>query len=162
VPNAPGENLEDIDSGMLMIAPPEEAAAVDAFRQLRNQLFPNWYAAQSYYFEQPDKAAKARVLKQFPWLPDYWDWSRAQKATNPVIGKYAVEPEEKVNVPYDLSFVKEFTPAMSRGLLGYYYANEPLSQGALSELRFIWTQYNQPGGDFESFVNEVLPMALAP
>ena len=153
----------DIDFPSLATAPPEDSATVDAYHQLRNQLFPNWYAVQSMYYSYPQGSSdRKQVLSQFPWLKDYWDWNKKYKAANPVIAQYTRKPEDTVSPQYDLSFVKEFTPAMSRSLMGYYYMDQPLSDGSLRELGYLWNKYNRPGGDFDTFIDEVLPAAVAP
>jgi hypothetical protein len=141
----------------LELAPPNEAAEVDAYRRLRNQLFPNWYAMSQHYFAYEEKSPERKaILAQFPELKDYFDWNKDFKDQHPVIAKYKRDVEEETYSEYDYSFVQEFTPALSRQLLAYFYADQPLSEGTMRELRYVWDKNKRPGGTFDTFLEDVL------
>lgn len=144
------------------MAPPNEAAAMDAYRNTRNQLFPNWYALQNMYFAL-DKPDRRTYLSQFPELIEYWDWNRSYKEANPVVEKYTQAPDTSdVPVMYDLSFMREFTPGLTRQLYSHYYSGTPLSGGTMMELNRLWNINKRPGGDFQTFLDDVLRGAVAP
>jgi hypothetical protein len=153
-------DMPDVMMDRLQMAPPEDAAAVNAYRKNRNDLFPNWYAMSQWYFGSKPGAERKAFLQQFPELKEYFDWNRAYKAQHPVIEQYvAAEPSEE----YDYSFIQDLTPSTSRQLLGHYYAGEALTSGVLAELRRIWVDNDYPGGgDFEHFIEEFLRLAIAP
>jgi hypothetical protein len=146
----------------LAYAPEREAAAVEAYRSIREDQFPAWYALQSYYFSLP-KDERKTFLKEFPELKDYWDWNRQYKKENPVIKKYTRKPsEDQYQMPYDLGFIADFDRGTSRQLYAYYVMDEPLTSGALYELRLAWLNNGQIGGDFDTFLDEILRGAVAP
>lgn len=159
---SPMLDAPDIYQEKLQMAPPLEAAAVDAYRKVRGQQFPNWYALQNMYFST-EKPARKAFLTQFPELVKYWDWNRDYKAKNPVVEKYTQAPaEDDIPITYDLGFIQDFTPGLTRQLFSHYYAKTPISGGTLEELRYLWNMNNRPGGDFETFLNDVLKNAVAP
>jgi len=161
---APVTGTPDFLEDKLQLAPPDEAQAMDNYRQLRDQLHPNWYALQSWYFGL-DKGERKKFLARFPELVNYWDWNKAYKQENPVVTKYTTKPSEAEKTypqQYDYSFVQEFSPALSRQLLAYYYAKRPLTSGTSAELRHIWQQYGRPGGDYQTFLDDVLANVIAP
>jgi hypothetical protein len=149
----------DIAFDMLEFAPPEEAAIVDLYKDIRNARFPNWYAVQTRYFALPDEQRDA-YLEQWPELEEYWEWNKAYKKAHPIIEKYQQAPEESSNVTLDVSFVKEFSTPLTRQLIGYYYADQPLSDGALLELQRHWKKQGL-GENVDEFVDLYLRSAFA-
>jgi hypothetical protein len=160
---APVLDAPDIDY-TIPFDTPEEYAEVDAYKNLRGQLFPNWYAIQQRYYNFPPGSQERRdFLAQFPELKDYWDWNRNYKAAHPNIEKYITPPEDTAQLPqYDYSFAMEITPVLARQLYAYYYADKNLTDGGLSELNRIWRKYNKVGGTFENFLDVVVKGIVAP
>ena len=139
--------------------PPEMAAKVDAYRAVRNEQFPNWYALQQRYFGLPEGSQERRsFLAKFPQLKEYWDWNREFKAANPEIQQYT---DEYAPPEYDYSFKSEITKPLERQIIAYFYSDKPLSEGAIAELNRIWRNSNV-GGDYQSFIDVVLKSLYAP
>jgi hypothetical protein len=57
--------------------------------------------------------------------------------------------------------VNEFTPTLTRKVLGYYYGKEELGVGARRNLRMIWERSGRPGEDFNDYVDRILKLALS-
>ena len=152
----------DIKAEALSAAPPAELAEVDAYRQLRKQLFPNYQALNERYYALPKGDTRKAFLARFPELKEYWDWNKRYKSTHPSIEKYTTTYEESVAGAYDLSFVTEIDAVLARQLYAYYYSNKPLSSGAISELKRIWQVANYQGESFEGFIDKVVKSAFAP
>jgi hypothetical protein len=151
----------DIDVGMLQSASPEVYAEVDAFRQIRSQQFPNYYALGQRYFGLAPGAERKAFLQQFPELIDYWDWSKQYKAAHPNVELYITPQSGPQEPQFDVSFMKEITAPLERQIYAYFYSDKPLSEGAIAELNRIWRNSNV-GGDYQSFIDVVLKSLYAP
>ena len=79
-----------------------------------------------------------------------------------MIEKYAAPPSEDAGVNYNLDFVADFSTPLARQLFAYYLLDEPLSSGTLYELKNAWYMNGQPGGNFDSFLDDILRDAVAP
>jgi hypothetical protein len=142
------------------LLPPEVANEIDTFRAERNSQFPNWFAIQQRYFDQPKGDARKAYLAANPELKHYWDWKKQYYAQHPTVDTYYQrynlsdeEGQEVANwsVPEILS-----NPVLMRQILAQQTIGEPLSSGALEELRRIWESMGKPGNSFDQFISEVV------
>ena len=93
----------------------------------------------------------------FTYAGGVWSGPDNARARSVVGGmrKDAVGAEELAKVK-----VAEFTPTLTRKLLGYFYSKEELGIGARRKLRVIWEQNGQPGSDFNDYLDRILKLAL--
>ncbi len=106
-----------------------------------------------------DAKGKAKLKEYgFEYVGGTWTGPDSAAARSAVgsVRKNAAGAEElaKVNV-------KEFTPALTRKLLGYYYGKDELGVGARRNLRMTWEQAGSPGENFNDYVERILKLALA-
>lgn len=83
-------------------APEDVANRAQTYYDLRGDLFPDWWEVQSGYFDLEDRykdaelsQAKREYREDFPWLTDYWDFSRDWKARNPDVAIYLTDDPVK-------------------------------------------------------------------
>ena len=147
----------------IQYAPPEVNAEVNTYRDLRTEQFPNWYALQSTYFTLPE-GQRQGFLQQFPELEQYWDWNRGYKAEHPAVEQFTTSMQAQADQgqQIDYSFFQDFSPATMSGLIGWVYAGQALGAGARADMQMVWEDAGKPGGDFESFLSEIVYGALAP
>jgi hypothetical protein len=150
----------------IQFAPQQVVETVNAYRELRNEQFPNWYALQSTYFSMPEGAARRDFLNRFPELAQYWDWNRGYKAEHPEVEQFTTSMQAGASQgqaqQVDYSFFQEFSPATMSGLIGWVYAGQSLSAGARADMRWVWENAGRPGGDFDTFLEQIVYGALAP
>jgi len=144
---------------------PAEAQAL--YYQYYGQVETLWgdeiYDIQNGYYEQPTRNAKRQYLKEFPQLIDFWDHKDSFLSMYPEMIPYlkSVESiaedvlgnnyEKKVQVNID-----EMPTSLVRSLMGYYWTGDPLSDGARIAVRKIWEDMGRPGGDLDTFIDEIL------
>jgi len=105
-----------------------------------------------------DAKGKAKLKEYgFEYVGGIWSGPDSAAARSAVgsIRKTAAGAEELARVN-----VKEFTPALTRKLLGYYYGKDALGVGARRNLRMIWEQAGSPGENFNDYVDRILKLAL--
>ena len=51
---------------------------------------------------------------------------------------------------------EQFSPVLSTQLMAYFFAGQPLTGGAKSELRMLWSRAGNPGGNFDWYVQSVI------
>ena len=148
----------------IQYAPPEVNAEVNAYRDLRTEQFPNWYALQSTYFTLPEGGARQDFLQKFPELAEYWDWNRGYKAEHPAVEQFttSMQPAAQGGEQIDYSFFQDFSPATMSGLIGWVYAGQTLGAGARADMMMVWENAGKPGGSFEVFLDQIVYGALAP
>jgi hypothetical protein len=147
------QDIQQLPQGM--------GANVEAYRKIRNSLFPNWYALQQRYFALPEYSQERKnFLKQFPILKEYWEWNDAYKEEHPEVELYSdvFKPEEQ----YDYTFFGEFSAPLLKSLYSYYLTGTPLSEGAISELNRIYQISGKQGGSFDAFIELVIRPRLTP
>ena len=142
----------------LLQLPPEAAGVIDTFRTERNERFPNWFAVQQGYFTSgPSRsAAREEYLGQWPELQDYWDWRDDQLDGNDFLRayyeRYDLEGDQgslgSLGVPDIVT-----NPILMRQLLASEFGGQPLTSGALEELRRIYDMMGSGTG--QSFLEWV-------
>jgi hypothetical protein len=156
--------LQAIEGERIPFETVADAHEYDKYLDLREEMFPD-IAIQDEYYRYPQGSAERRaILAQNPVLKAYWDWNRAYKARNPLIAKYSQMMGQAAAGDHglDFSFLEQFSPALIRQTMGHYYANQPLSSGALKELEYLWLKAGKPGGTFETFVGSLLRDLVIP
>jgi len=138
---------------------PTLSLAVDTYREIRNEDYPNWFAMQQGYYELPPGGQRRNYLVRFPRLKKYWDWRRGYLRDHPNVKaygqRYDLESGEgeslgTLSVPEILT-----NAALMRQILGNRMTGEPLSSGALSELYRIWDGLNRPFDDVEIWIKRL-------
>jgi len=144
----------------VQLLPPEIAGEVDAYRAWRNERFPNWYALQQEYFSK-DPAARRAFLRtpDGKRLKQYWDERRAYLKEHPDVAAYyqrfaltGPDGEEiaSFRVPEIIT-----NPILMSQVVAHQVAGQPLTAGALAELRRIWLSLGEPGGSMEGFIESI-------
>jgi hypothetical protein len=131
--------------------------------------FPGFLQMQDEYYAQPDGVSRRSYLAQHPILKAAWDWKRFYLAQNPEIVTYVKSDEylvegvlgkyyqSKYNIDQWQAITPEqFSPALSTQLMGYFFAGQPLTGGAKSELRMLWERAGRPGGNYDWYVQNVI------
>ena len=145
------------------LLPPDVAEEVETYRDTRNDEFPNWYAVQSKYFTIPygtgQRTAFMESTQEGKFLNEYWAWDAQYKEDHPFVGFYTerIEITDKQGnelASWSIPEILSNQPLM-RQLLATRLYNDPLSAGALMELRRLWERMEQPGANFDHFVNSV-------
>jgi hypothetical protein len=151
----------DFQQSTLDIAPKADADIINTYRDVRNKLYPNWYAMQTWYYSFPKGSQERKdVLKQFPQLKEYWEWNREYKAKYPVIAKYQSD-NSNLGAAADYSYLEKLDPITLNQLFAYYTLGQEMTSGAQEELFYIYQQLGEPGGSFDNFL-EMTRAGLVP
>lgn len=148
-------------------AKPEIQALYYQYLAGRDRQFPGVMEMQSAYY---DNDKPKGFLKQNPMLPAYWEWRREFMKQYPEMIPYIMSTESltKAVLGEDVSSyaqsytptdwvtltpgeLKDYSPALVRQLMAYFYNNETLSTGARKELKRLWEKSGR-GLKFEEYL----------
>lgn len=141
----------------------EVPSEVEAFREERNRLFPDYKNLQDTYFSLPEdpKNIRKSFLKDFPELKDYWDWKSDYYDANPIVKKYQEEVKSKfdsgdvANIMDVAESITTTEPALLMQLTFNYYSGRDVEGGAKTMLNYLWIANGRPG-NFEDWVREIM------
>ena len=160
----------------MMGYPAKLAEKVEAYKEERNKLFPNWYIQQQEYYS---RGRDNEVLKIYPELKKYWNWNRAYKKSHPEMQDYWDEISGQSSsttpqfggarvpietAPQELTDdeMMQIDPVLLKQLTYYYYGDNPLSKGAKNELEIVWRKWGKPGGTLDYFIDNILKNNFVP
>ncbi len=152
------------DQNTLYGLPVESQQLVYSYRSLKDQMFPQIESLQTQYFALDNTVKRKAFRLAHPELPAYWEWRKQVAAQYPKISPYILSDQtlgslilggEQPQAASALTQIQmeQFTTPLVRQLLGYYYAGQPLTQGAQDELDRLWRAAGSPG-DLTSWVNQ--------
>jgi len=136
------QELEGMPTAEIQYYPEEMVSAVEEYMRERNQLFPNYYALQTEYFNLPAGYQRRSFLQRFPQLKQYWQWKDEYRQQHPEIVPYL----EDVSQEYRLEEARNaMDSALMEDLLGTM-VGESMSKGGDAEMRRLYNIYGSRMG----------------
>ena len=130
------------------------------YKAERDRLYPGILDKQTEYYDNLTDEQRKAYLAAHPELRQYWDWREKVAAAFPTAAQFILGEEGLSNrILNDYKTEKiseEVLGRMSAPLISQlngYAAGQSLTQGALEQLKRIWTESGEPGGTFDGWLS---------
>lgn len=137
----------------LGLASPQEAQIYQWYNDQRDVLFgEDIFNIQNRYYALPEGSKQRKdYLSIHPELVQYWSWNRGVQQQYPIIAELKASTKSEIQPEFVVD-INDFNPVLTRIMLGYFEAGQPLGSGARSELYRIYVKYGKPTNTLDEFI----------
>lgn len=141
------------------LLPASQNAAVQAYWDEREKLFPGLKRVEEVYYGLP-KDMRKQMLATYPKLQEMWDWGKTYKMYHPEVKDYLDQQKLDINRQNINVMLADIDEAMLRQLAANAYGY-PLTGGAKEYFMRYWKKNGKPFGDFNKYLEEVTGVMLS-
>lgn len=141
------------------LLPASQNAAVQAYWDEREKLFPGLKRVEEVYYGLP-KNMRKQMLATYPKLQEMWDWGKTYKMYHPEVKDYLDQQKLDINRQNINVMLADIDEAMLRQLAANAYGY-PLTGGAKEYFMRYWKENGKPFGDFNKYLEEVTGVMLS-
>lgn len=141
------------------LLPASQNAAVQAYWDEREKLFPGLKRVEEVYYGLP-KNMRKQMLATYPKLQEMWDWGKTYKMYHPEVKDYLDQQKLDINRQNINVMLADIDEAMLRQLAANAYGY-PLTGGAKEYFMRYWKNNGKPFGDFNKYLEEVTGVMLS-
>lgn len=141
------------------LLPASQNAAVQAYWDEREKLFPGLKRVEEVYYGLP-KNMRKQMLETYPKLQEMWDWGKTYKMYHPEVKDYLDQQKLDINRQNINVMLADIDEAMLRQLAANAYGY-PLTGGAKEYFMRYWKKNGKPFGDFNKYLEEVTSVMLS-
>lgn len=140
------------ETPQLGLSSPQEAQIYQWYNDQLEELFPGIYDIQNRYYSLPEGSRQRKdFLNIHPELVQYWSWNRGVQQQYPIIAELKASTKTEIQ-PEFIVDINDFNPVLTRTMMGYFEAGQPLGNGARSELYRIYVKYGKPTNTLDEFI----------